>query len=101
MGLIILIWIMVAHCIYMPLAVNSTNNVSDETELGGMLTTQYAICILWPFVLSFVILCFLFVCITALGILKDRFGEYVMDIYWDIVAFYIYVQTMFNTDRKP
>lgn len=101
MELIILAWIIIAHCIYISLAVNSTNNVSPEVDLKSLLSEQYAMCLFWPFMLFFGVTYMLFVGITELLILKNKVGEYLMEIYWDIMAFYDYVQNVRNTDKKP
>jgi hypothetical protein len=97
MEIFIIIWVLIAHCIYMPFAVKFTNNLSSE-NLDDSLIEIYVLCILWPFVLAF---CAIYLLGLGIILLRESIGkawEYLGDIYWDIDCFVAYMQTV---TRKP
>ena len=97
MEILIILWILIAHCIYMPFAINFTNNISFE-HLDSSLIEMYVLCIFWPFVIAFAA-----VYLLGMGIILLREGigwlwDYLGEIYWDIDCFIAYMQTV---ARKP
>lgn len=81
MNIIILSWITIAHIIYiLRIAISK-----KDDELNYL----YASCLIWPFLIAdlFALM------VTYLLDCTSWLGEYVLEIYWDFMLFYSYMES--------
>jgi len=85
-NIIILLWIAIAHLIYvLRIAISKKDN-----ELNYL----YASCLIWPFSIGDLIA----ICITFILDGFKWLDEYIDDMYWDIMMFYSYMESTTTTD---